>query len=151
MRRLFFVFTLAIVALSAFNSKAADTPDAEKVSGDMRKLIVDGVAGGVKPSVYLNFLGKPTRVQVVGADDKGVNALSEGSVLPVAWKELSADQYGGLAAEFAKTGADYLLLTRYYVNSKLNERAEKMALAALEHDKSLSPEIAEVLKVMRKR
>ena len=120
---------------------AADAPDA-----DIRKLIVDGVTGGIKPSVYVNFLGKSTRVQVVGADNNGVNALSEGSVLPVAWKELTTDQYGGLASEFAKTGADYLLLARFYMNNKMQDRAEKMALAAIERDKGLTPEISDLFK-----
>src|SRR5579862_7363699 len=131
----------AVLLLSCPAAFCADASDA-----DMRKLIVDGVASGTKPSVYINFLGKPTRVQIVGADNNGVNALSEGSVLPVAWKELTADQYGALAAEFAKTGGDFLLLARYYMNNKLQERAEKMALAAIEHDKGVTPEVNELFK-----
>ena len=134
-----FCSTLFAVAYAA---NAADDADA---SPALRKLIVDGSGAGAKPSVYINFLGKPARVQIVAADANGVSAMSDGSVLPVAWKEMSAEQFGGLASEFAKTGADFLNICRYYVQNKLNERAEKAALAALEHDKSLSGEVGAVL------
>ena len=136
----------AVLASATFvppNSLAADSTD---MSGDLRKLIVDGIGEGAKPSGYVNFLGKPTRVQVVAADASGVSAKSEGSVMPVAWKEIAPDQLGALANEFAKSGGDYLTLARFYAQNKLMDRAEKAALSAIEHDKALAADVAVLFK-----
>ena len=140
--RIAFLAVFAAALLTRL-SRGADSPD---MSGDLRTLIVDGVGGGAKPNAYINFLGKPTRVQVVGADASGVSAKSEGSVMPVAWKEIAPDQLGALANEFAKSGSDYLTLARFYAQNKLMDRAEKAALSAIEHDKALSADVAVLFK-----
>jgi hypothetical protein len=123
----------------------AHASDESEAMPALKKLIIEGSTSGTKPNVYINFLGKPARVQIVAADDNGVSAMSDGSVLPVGWKEISAEQLGGLASEFAKSGPDFMNICRYYVQNKLNERAEKAALSALEHDKSLTSEVGAVL------
>ena len=133
-----------LLLLCASGAYAADLADAETVAS-LKKLIVAGSAEGAKPTVYINFLGKPARVQIVGADDKGVNASSDGSVLPVGWTELTPDQFGGLASEYAKTGADYLSVARYFAQNKLKDHAEKAAIKAVEHDKSLTSEIGAII------
>ena len=126
------------------SANGADGPGADAAAG-LKKLIVDGVAAGSKPAIYLEVFGAASRVVVVGADDKGVIASTNGTTIPLAWAELSPKYFGNLAGEFTKTGADHLMLVRYYADHDLADRAEKAALAAIEEDKNLAAEVGALL------
>src|SRR5690242_5447316 len=101
------------------------TAEIDETVAALRKSIVDGVAAGTRPTVELDLLGSRARVQVIKADDKGLSVKMESTDLPVRWSEISADRLGTLATAFAKTGADYVNLARFYALNKMATRAEK--------------------------
>jgi hypothetical protein len=116
----------------------------------IRKIIVDGAAAGGKPNVYLNVLGKLTRVQLIGADEKGVSISFMDNPLPIAWKELPPEHLGSIAGEYAKTGNDFLTLVQFFAANNLAAQAEKAALSAMDKDKSLATEVGVALNRIKK-
>jgi hypothetical protein len=141
---------LLIPAASATSAETKALPPADDLAAPLRKLVADGVAAGTKPNVYLDVFGKNTRVQVVGADAKGVTVVAMGNNLPLDWKTISAPQMGALATEFAKSGADHLSIVRFFAAKGMAEKAEKSSMAALQLDKDLGPEIKTALALLPK-
>ena len=116
----------------------------------IRKLIVDGSAAGGRPNIYLNVLGKVSRVQLLSADDKGINILLMDNSFPIAWKEIPPEHLGPIAGEFAKTGKDFLLLVQFYAANNCSALADKAALAAVDKDKTVAAEVAAALNSIKK-
>jgi hypothetical protein len=143
-----FLWKAALLILLAPLSGVSAEPDGKAtpenvaaVTAPVRKLIIEAVAAGKKPEVYLNVLGKSTRVPLAGADDKGLTISTMGNKLPIEWKRLSAEELAEVALACARSGADFLEVIRFCALHRMAERAEKAAPAALESDKSLASDI----------
>lgn len=123
----------------------------EEVTGRLRKKVIEGVAAGTKPSVFLDVFGWPERVQLIGADAQGVTVSAQGNKLPVAWKDIPAAQFAAAVQEFltpGKSGAEYVDLCRFCAANKLREQAEKASLLALEADSALGAQVREALALL---
>jgi hypothetical protein len=123
----------------------SSSAEMDQTAAALRKLIVAGVAANSRPTLELELVGNVARVQVVNADEKGLTVRMESTDLPVHWDELSPDRLGAVAGAFARSGADYVNLARFYALNKMAARAEKAGLAALEHDKSLAADVGTAL------
>jgi hypothetical protein len=133
------------VELKSAASAAPSSAGIAEAAAALRASIVNGVAAGGRPGADLELLGKVTRVTIVNADDKGLTVKMESTDLPLRWNEISAERLGMLAQEFAKSGADFVNLTRFYALNGLAGRAEKSGLAALELDKALAADVGAAL------
>jgi hypothetical protein len=135
----------AIFTVVAITSNTAFAQD-----DAIRKLIVDGSAAGGKPNIYLNVLGKLTRVQLLSADDKGINISLMDNPFPITWKEIPPEHLGPIAGEFAKTGKDFLLLVQFYAANNCSALADKAALAAVDKDRTVAADVAVALNSIKK-
>ena len=121
---------------------------ADELAARLRKKIVDGIAGGRKPQVYLKLAGRPMRVKLLSADADGVTVSAMGSQVPLSWKKIPPARLGGMAMKFAEGGEDILLVARYYALNALRDETEKACQAAREADPKLEPAVREVLALL---
>ena len=136
----------ALAGLMALCAALAVAGDQEgDFASALRKIVIDSAAKGAKPEVHLTLFGKPTRTQVVSADEKGISVLVQGNKMPMAWKDVTAADLAGLAFAVAQAGADYVDIIRYCAKNGLPELAEKAGLLALEKDAALGPQVQEAL------
>ena len=98
-------------------------------TGRLRKLIVDRLAARgartERPFVYLDVRGRPTRVRVLGADAETVTVSAEGMEVRLAWERIPPARFASLAAKFAKTAREHLLVARYCALHGFREMAEE--------------------------
>ena len=131
-------FAAALKECDAAAKEAGDAADIvaafrECVAGgaDLRKLIVADAARK-KPSVYVDFAGRPTRMKLVAANDSGGEFSFRGTAVPLKWRQISPRRFYGIAAKFVPdTPAGHLMLGSYAAAAGLEEEAaESLAKAA---------------------
>ncbi|MBI3831125.1 MAG: hypothetical protein HY291_16520 [Planctomycetes bacterium] len=131
--------------------RAAESVAGADEAGRLRKRVIEGVAAGTKPNVFLDVFGRAERVQLIAADAQGVTVSAQGNKLPVAWKDIPATQFAAAVLEFltpGKSGAEYVDLCRYCALNRLREQAEKASLLALEADSGLGAQVREALSLL---
>ncbi len=67
---------------------------------DMRSWAIDGVAAGRREKVYVQFMGRPVRAVLVGADEEGIDAEFAGSSVRIAWEKISARRLVGILRRY---------------------------------------------------
>jgi len=100
---------------------AADPDAAAKLAAKLRALIIEKAAAE-KPTIYIDFSGRPARAKLLGADADGVKVRVSGMEVPLAWKRLRPGRLYGMAA---KLTSDHKLLAEYCEAAGLEEEARK--------------------------
>ena len=75
-----------------------------------------------KPTVYIDFAGRPTRAKLLSADDSGVKARASGMELSLKWRQIKPIRFYGIAAKFTE---DHKLLADYCEAAGLVEEHER--------------------------
>ena len=87
----------------------------------LRQAVIDGVRGGRRENVYIDFGGRPQRGKVIAADEEAVTIASQGTELPIPWPKLSPRRFYGIAAKYT---ADHQRLAAYCRGMGLAKEAE---------------------------
>jgi len=102
-----------------------DRASAKTAEAKLRKAVIDGVAGGKKASIYIDFMGRTTRAKLLGADDAGVRVRASGMETVIKWDKLSPRRLYGIAKKYTE---DHLLLGTYCHGMGLKEEAQQEGL-----------------------
>jgi len=99
--------------------------DGLKAAAELKALVIAGAAGK-KPTVYVDFAGRPMRMKLTGADESGCEFQMHGTGMPLKWRQLGANRFRGIAAKFVPdTPEGHLKLGQYCAAMGLKDDAEK--------------------------
>ena len=94
-----------------------------KAAAELKKLIIAGAAKK-KPTVYVDFAGRPMRMKLTAADQSGATFQMRGTGMPLKWRQISPNRFYGIAAKFVPdTPGGHLLLGQYCAAMGLAEAA----------------------------
>jgi len=99
--------------------------DCLAAAAELKKMVI-AEAPKKKPTVYIDFAGRPTRSKLVGADDGGGTFSSRGTSMPIKWRQISPSRFYGIARKLApETPSGHLMLGRYAAAAGLVEEARE--------------------------
>ncbi|MCZ7648799.1 MAG: hypothetical protein M5U26_26665 [Planctomycetota bacterium] len=108
---------------------AGPTPEqqarAKERYAELKTAILAEVAKGRREAVFVDVLGKLSKVQVVAADEKALNVSLQGNRFPLAWDDLPAEQFFNVASQY---GANKVALHEYCLGMGLERQAEQALL-----------------------
>ena len=136
-------------AASAYRKIIKSVSETDKLAGerlavrveglDARKkllrLIVKGVESLGAKSVYIDVFGRGERVKIVKADEHEGTFRLKGSRMPIAWPRMSHRRLTGIAAKYAQSAADHLIIAQYLV--ACGDRG--LARAAIDNALAMNP------------
>jgi len=106
--------------------KALIAGRAKKAEAELRAALIAAVAGGARKKVYVTIAGRPTRVKVTAADEKGLEIDSRGMVLPLPWKSIAPARFARMCRVIVGEKADPHLAW-YALHHRLKELAAETA------------------------
>lgn len=124
----------ALLALCLFAAQAkAGEPDPEQT---LRQWIIEGAKPEAGVYVFVDFMGRPVRAALLGADERGIKVEAAGTELEFAWADIPPKRFLGIARRFAedKPFGQQALLVHYATAEGLNELAGKEAERLLEQN-----------------
>lgn len=73
-----------------------------RATAELRRWVIEGAAAGTRGKVWVDFMGRPMRAEVKGADAAGLRAVCFGEEMRVPWEKLSPKRLLVLARRYAR-------------------------------------------------
>lgn len=100
---------------------------AEKRAAELKTSILKGVSGGKKLKAFIEFMGRPSEIQVLAGSEQGLK-VSMGGEVELVWKMLTPKSLYNIAREFS---SDHEALRDYCRGNGLDVEAEREEEARL--------------------
>ena len=90
---------------------------------ELKNVIVER-AGRAKPTVFVEFGGRPLKAKLLSADADGLRLEASGNAIALSWRLLAPRRFYGIAAKLVSdTSPSHLLLARYCAAMRLRDEA----------------------------
>ncbi|MCZ7647330.1 MAG: hypothetical protein M5U26_19075 [Planctomycetota bacterium] len=88
---------------------------------ELKAGVIAEIAKGRRELVFVELLGKPSKIRVAGADAKSLDVDVQGNRFPLPWDQMPPSQFAGIARCY---GADKVALYEYCLGMGLRREAE---------------------------